>query len=259
MPFLPLHVLTRLSFLSFFHYYYNAILTQYTFSTDVSPLIELQKLLCQNNITLAMTSNSLNAGASTFTPGGSNNDNNKSVPSTGTIETGSQLRDSFTDMVEGIDNVIDQDNRGTPPPSDVTTPHTSGGVNVNNTPALKTSLPSHMAKHAAEFWFPECRECSCCQGFKYGCKCAASNGGSCTCSADDDAPAAATTTTTIHSRQGKLDNVNSHQQQRVYSSGGRQIGGGGGGVRRKAPCRFFFTTQGCRFGDSCNFDHTGQG
>merc|ERR1712238_503781 len=78
--------------------------------------------------------------------------------------------------------------------------------------------PSHMAKHAAEFWFPECRECSCCQGFKYGCKCAASNGGSCTCSADDDAPTAVTTTTTIHSRQGQVDNANFHQQQRDYSS-----------------------------------------
>jgi len=206
-----------------------------------------------------MTSKSLNAGASTFTPGGPNNDNVKSVPSTGTatgtIETGTQLRDSFTEMVEGIDNVIDQDTRGTLPPSHVTAPHTSGGVNANNTPAVKTSLPSHMTKHAAEFWFPECRECSCCQGFKYGCKCAASNGGSCTCSADDDAPTATATTTTMNSRQGKLDNVNLHQQHRAYSSGGR----GGGGVRRKVPCRFYFTAQGCRYGDSCSFDHTSQG
>jgi len=232
------------------------------FDVYITPYIELQKLLYQNNISLAMTSNSLNAGASTFTPGGSSNDNNKSVLSTGTIGSGSQLRDSFTEMVEGIDNVIDQDAHGTPSPSDVTTPHTSGGVNAINAPALKTSLPSHMAKHAAEFWFPECRECSCCQGFKYGCKCAASNGGSCTCSADDDAPTAATTTTTIHSCQGQMDNANFHQQQRVYSSGGRQISGGGGNgnVRRKAtPCRFFFTKQGCRFGNSCNFDHTSHG
>eukprot|EP00751_Fragilariopsis_kerguelensis_P001867 CAMPEP_0170827750 /NCGR_PEP_ID=MMETSP0733-20121128/47435_1 /TAXON_ID=186038 /ORGANISM="Fragilariopsis kerguelensis, Strain L26-C5" /LENGTH=178 /DNA_ID=CAMNT_0011191949 /DNA_START=91 /DNA_END=628 /DNA_ORIENTATION=- len=100
-----------------------------------------------------MTSNSLNAGASTFTPGGSSNDNNKSVLSTGTIGSGSQLRDSFTEMVEGIDNVIDQDAHGTPSPSDVTTPPTSGGVNAINAPALKTSLPSHMAKHAADFGF----------------------------------------------------------------------------------------------------------
>lgn len=264
MLFLPPHVLTRLSFLSFFNYYYNAIHTQYIFSMDISSLRELQKFHCQINISLEMTSKSLNAGASTFTPGAPNNDNNKSVPSTatGTIEAGTQLRDSFTEMVEDIDNVMDQDTHGSTTPSDVAPPHTSGGccggVSANNTPAVKTSLPSHMAKHAAEFWFPECRECSCCQGFKYGCKCAASNGGSCTCVADDDTPTAATTTTVTTSRQGKLDNVNFHQQQRVYSSSGRHIGGGGG-VRRKFPCKFYFTSQGCRYGDSCSFDHTSEG
>lgn len=31
--------------------------------------------------------------------------------------------------------------------------------------------PAAHSAHAAEFWFPECRSCSCCQGFKHGCPC----------------------------------------------------------------------------------------
>jgi hypothetical protein len=215
-----------------------------------------------------MESKSLNAGAYVFTPGGSNDDsnNNESAPSTDTptdtIETGTgaPLRDSFTEMVEGIDKVTIED-AGATPTSDVTTPPPL----PNNTPAAKTSLPSHLAKHAAEFWFPECRDCSCCKGFKYGCNCAASNGGSCACVADDDVPVVAT----------PPNNANSHQQQRYpstssgrgshsHSHGGGRGGGGvgvgvGGGGRRKIPCRFFLSAQGCRFGDSCTFDHTSQG
>jgi hypothetical protein len=28
-----------------------------------------------------------------------------------------------------------------------------------------------LSPHAAEFWFPECRNCACCKGFKHGCAC----------------------------------------------------------------------------------------
>jgi len=28
-----------------------------------------------------------------------------------------------------------------------------------------------LTKYANEFWFPECRNCICCEGFKHGCKC----------------------------------------------------------------------------------------
>ena len=214
-----------------------------------------------------MDSKSLNAGAYVFTPGGSNDDSNneKSVPSTGTttgtdtIEagTGAPLRDSLTEIVEGIDKVkIEDAHAGATPTSDVTAPPPL----PNNAPAAKTALPSHLAKHAAEFWFPECRDCSCCKGFKYGCNCAASNGGSCACVSEDDVPAVA----------APPNNANSHQQQRYpstgsgrgshsHSHGSGRGGGGGGGGRRKVPCRFFFTAQGCRFGDSCTFDHTSQG
>jgi len=40
-------------------------------------------------------------------------------------------------------------------------------------------LPSHMVGHAAEFWFPEYRDCTCCNGYKFGCK--NCEGGCCWC------------------------------------------------------------------------------
>ena len=33
------------------------------------------------------------------------------------------------------------------------------------------SLGGKLSTHAAEFWFPESRNCTCCKGFKHGCEC----------------------------------------------------------------------------------------
>lgn len=35
-------------------------------------------------------------------------------------------------------------------------------------------------EHAAEFWFPECRHCTCCSGFKHGCQCCKNGVNTCT-------------------------------------------------------------------------------
>ena len=40
-----------------------------------------------------------------------------------------------------------------------------------------------LSVHAKEFWFPECRNCSCCKGFKHGCECCV--GGVDTCAKGD--------------------------------------------------------------------------
>ena len=39
-----------------------------------------------------------------------------------------------------------------------------------------------LSSHAAEFWFPECRDCTCCQGYKHGCKCRKAGREQCYCS-----------------------------------------------------------------------------
>eukprot|EP01038_Epipyxis_sp_PR26KG_P010158 gene10158-13665_t len=36
-----------------------------------------------------------------------------------------------------------------------------------------------LSKHAAEFWFPECRNCPCCKGFKHGCQCRTASNENC--------------------------------------------------------------------------------
>ena len=85
--------------------------------------------------------------------------------------------------------------------------------------AAATALPAHMAGHAAEFWFPECRDCACCRGYKHGCSC----GGLCRCSGG--------------------------------TAGAAASPAGGSSPPKKTPCRFF--QQGtCKFGDKCRFAHS---
>lgn len=38
-----------------------------------------------------------------------------------------------------------------------------------------------LTKAAAEFWFPECRNCECCTGYKHGCKCCVGDVTQCSC------------------------------------------------------------------------------
>ena len=45
------------------------------------------------------------------------------------------------------------------------------------------AMPSQggvLSPHAAEFWFPECRNCPCCNGYKHGCKCVKKGVDTCT-------------------------------------------------------------------------------
>eukprot|EP00603_Paraphysomonas_imperforata_P015838 CAMPEP_0114461198 /NCGR_PEP_ID=MMETSP0104-20121206/6148_1 /TAXON_ID=37642 ORGANISM="Paraphysomonas imperforata, Strain PA2" /NCGR_SAMPLE_ID=MMETSP0104 /ASSEMBLY_ACC=CAM_ASM_000202 /LENGTH=316 /DNA_ID=CAMNT_0001633955 /DNA_START=229 /DNA_END=1179 /DNA_ORIENTATION=+ len=44
-------------------------------------------------------------------------------------------------------------------------------------------MNGQLTKAAAEFWFPECRECSCCKGFKHGCSCCQGAVSMCSCAA----------------------------------------------------------------------------
>jgi hypothetical protein len=44
---------------------------------------------------------------------------------------------------------------------------------------VDSSLLPHLAHRAAEFWFSECPDCTCCSGFKNACTC---GGGVCKCS-----------------------------------------------------------------------------
>ena len=164
----------------------------------------------QNN---NMSGDGLNTGASTFTPGGS-----AAPPS----------QDSFTQYAEMMDDIETQ----------VETPAATAFV-----PTVETSaLPAHLARHAAEFWFPEARNCQCCNGYKHGCTCCETNGGSCKCSVGSLRPAPPGPSGGGRGSGGR--------------GGGNAWGGAGGrGGGGKAPCKFFRSSGGCRFGDSCRFAH----
>mmetsp|Transcript_41118 Transcript_41118/g.63332 ORF Transcript_41118/g.63332 Transcript_41118/m.63332 type:complete len:153 (+) Transcript_41118:161-619(+) len=140
-------------------------------------------------------------------------------PSGEAVNHESVTESSFTEyanMVESIEQEIDDD-------------EANGLVEAMNDVAVQpagpppaTGLPAHLAKHAAEFWFPECRNCTCCNGFKHGCQCAAANGGVCTCSAGTAPPVAVA----------------------PAPAGGKKV-----------LCKFFLSPGGCRFGDKCRFAH----
>lgn len=42
-------------------------------------------------------------------------------------------------------------------------------------------MNGQLTKAAAEFWFPECRECPCCKGFKHSCSCCQGTVSTCSC------------------------------------------------------------------------------
>jgi hypothetical protein len=154
-----------------------------------------------------MASNGLSAGAASFKP--------MAAAPAADIETsvvkdkdGSSSFEHHEEVIGGIETV-----------EAVNNPSFS-----NNSPKVGTALPSHLAAHAAEFWFPECRDCSCCNGFKHGCTCAPSNYGICSvCSGVQTAG----------------------PSPPVKPSSGS-----------KSQCRFFLSPRGCKFGDSCRFAHS---
>ena len=151
---------------------------------------------------LIMSADGLNTAASSFTPAGGHSE---------------QMDDSFAHYAQMMDDIEAE-------------VEAEDDLAVQVPGAIDTSaLPAHLAHHAAEFWFPECRNCACCNGYKHGCTCCPTNGGVCKCSG-----------------VGSLRPAPPGNAATVGS------GAGGGG---KPPCKFFQSPGGCRFGDGCRFAH----
>jgi hypothetical protein len=241
-----------------------------------------------------MTSKSLNAGAATFTPGGSNKDAAAATTSIGAAATSSSPseasynHDSFleyAEMVETIEDIMDEESEHSP-------------TVTLAPPSIETGLPPHLVNHAAEFWFPDSRDCTCCKGFKFGCKCVTVDGGGvckyCGSGASSvatapapaplssppsssmqqatDAPRAAVaaiggSSTGFQSNQYGADHSNRPSYTTTTTttnsipthSGGRGYNPDtGGGGKRKVVCKFFLSPSGCRNGGSCTFEHVSQ-
>lgn len=107
----------------------------------------------------------------------------------------------------------------------------------------------HLSQHAADFWFPESRNCPCCAGFKHGCKCTKS-GRTHTCSDPGCVD------------QEFSQQVNNNLASRPPAPPSTSPAPAAGSPAKPAPapaaqeiCRFETGPGGCRYGASCRFKH----
>jgi len=146
--------------------------------------------------------------------------------------------------------------------------------------AMPTTKNGELSAHAAEFWFPESRNCPCCKGFKHGCKCRV---GPITCCQDSgctstapateeikveipvakpkpvivfkqnrtDVPAATPTPTPAPAAATPAASPVAAASAYVPSP----IDTSNTGGDNRSQCTFFSSPQGCRFGETCRFKH----
>lgn len=166
----------------------------------------------KKSITMAsFDGNHLSASASTFVPGGSS-------------QQPPQREDFTQDEVDyDIEDEMHEDDM-----NDLIAGMNDSSVASAAVAAASTTLPAHLASQAAEFWFPECRDCVCCKGYKHGCSC----GGLCKCSGGPTSGEA----TSLGAASAPQTTYNTKQQG------------------KKMPCRFFQSGS-CKFGDKCRFSH----
>lgn len=72
--------------------------------------------------------------------------------------------------------------------------YSSSGTKTRGATVPAGAMPTmngKLTKAAAEFWFPECRDCECCKGFKHGCSCCSKQGVAvCSCASGEEDAAA---------------------------------------------------------------------
>jgi hypothetical protein len=121
-----------------------------------------------------------------------------------------------------------------------------------------------LSAHAAEFWFPECRECKCCLGFKYGCPCRKRDGFiACqdeTCKVEvteKGIKAPIVDTTSSNSSSPKKYNQtsgNNNFNRNLARSGSNNSNP----TTPSAQCKYELSATGCMYGANCRFKHTQQ-
>jgi len=150
--------------------------------------------------------------------------------------------------------------------------------------AMPTTKTGALGTHANEFWFPECRNCPCCKGFKHGCKCRTGITLACTdpncmtnagaavesaveekprhksvitfkakpvAAAPPSAPAAAAAPAPAPAPAAASAPA---AAPRVAPA---SIDVSGGGVDPRLPCTFHASPRGCQYGAQCRFKHEG--
>lgn len=130
-----------------------------------------------------------------------------------------------------------------------------------------------LSQFAGEFWFPECRNCPCCKGFKHGCDCCKTGNGVDTCTNSNciDGEFNAKVTEELANRSGVTNDNNTSAPVTTDNNSSRYI------VEPPSPtipktnvapvpilassgsgnfCKFEMSPSGCRFGAACHFKHT---
>ncbi|KAJ1433999.1 hypothetical protein B484DRAFT_478253 [Ochromonadaceae sp. CCMP2298] len=153
------------------------------------------------------------------------------------------------DFEDFLDQAADE-----PAPSPSGRPIRSGVVPAAAMPQQNGKLSSF----AGEFWFPECRNCPCCKGFKHGCRCC--QGGVDTCCnpacvdgafADQVSAELATRTTTSTSSYSVSAPTSAPASASASAPSPPKAAQGD----PNSFCKYECTPQGCRFGASCRFKH----
>lgn len=114
--------------------------------------------------------------------------------------------------------------------------------------AVPTLENGKLSTHAAEFWFPESRDCQCCRGFKHGCPCTKAGFIACQipgCVLEvhrakmkptEASPRGAAPPNNFSPRHAAPSNPHANPDSNVA-------------------CRFEMSPGGCRFGTTCRFKH----
>lgn len=129
----------------------------------------------------------------------------------------------------------------------------NSGKYPSNTSYLPSgAVPSRngvLNQHAAEFWFPESRNCPCCNGFKHGCTCRASGVDTCFNPNCTDIEFQAQVNTDLQSRPAASTGLAISTPIGVPNNGNTM------GSPQSPFCKFEASPGGCRFGASCRYRH----
>ena len=112
--------------------------------------------------------------------------------------------------------------------------------------AVPGGKDGNLSALAGEFWFPECRDCVCCQGFKHGCACCKTSGAlQCT-----EPFCGGLTTPSLQTGYSTTPAVRRSVPPPVPATAS---------TASSQPICSFYQSGACRFGTSCRFRHVGSG
>jgi len=114
-----------------------------------------------------------------------------------------------------------------------------------------------LSQHAADFWFPESRNCTCCAGFKHGCKCCKSGKGviSCTDPGCVDQEFSQQVNSSLAARGPPTPSTTSSSSAAPAVSSPPKPSSSSAPSVAGEVCRFEASPGGCRFGATCRFKH----